>query len=391
MAICDYHCFALICHKRNCISKNTVIKFNKYVINQRSIRKVIKRRAFIMLNKIDLKDNRWSGYVPWFLRHDDFTGTGNYYMFFDRLSHRSCQLFYYDELGISNKSHFGSILTSKSLNRYKYEFSSKYLDASLAYSIRDYFDPRIIHDTLQKHFKNHPLKNKLDTLSLILERVGCNPESCIIPAEHKKTFNAYEIAKTEYQKISEKYYQHLILERLGVLEVMLKNLPNRSSQWFDDFIKDIRCYLAEAGLMLDIDENNYDIILLEEPLLQKGVLENLLPRLKSKFPERADELVKAYHDMLDGNKFDDIFISAFKTLEEIGRSLTSNKKFEFNQKFLDKYFHKLHKTTHTTILKLAAHRGDEGGHGKNAPTAIEIRYLLFSICNIALLILEYNE
>jgi hypothetical protein len=43
------------------------------------------------------------------------------------------------------------------------------------------------------------------------------------------------------------------------------------------------------------------------------------------------------------------------------------------------------------MTKLAAHRGDKGGHGRNAPDAIEMRYLLFSICNIALLILDYQE
>jgi hypothetical protein len=57
---------------------------------------------------------------------------------------------------------------------------------------------------------------------------------------------------------------------------------------------------------------------------------------------------------------------------------------------LQKHFPKIHKTIRTTIVKLDAHRGDKGGHGKASPEPHEMRYLLFSICNIALLLLDYN-
>jgi hypothetical protein len=33
---------------------------------------------------IDLSDKRWGGYVPWFFRHADFSGTGNFLLFFER-------------------------------------------------------------------------------------------------------------------------------------------------------------------------------------------------------------------------------------------------------------------------------------------------------------------
>lgn len=343
-----------------------------------------------MTKIIDATDKRWSGYVPWFFRHDTFTGTGDYDLFFERLCNRSFQLFYYNELGITNNSHFGSLIGSKSLNRYIYEYNSAYGDASLAYSIKNYFNPKNFNTKIQESLNNNPLHGKLNSLFIALKRGGWKPELNYVPTSMNKEFKEHEEIKAEYQKVREECYRNLIIERLGVLEVILINLPKTAS-WFNDFIKDSRAYLAEAGLMLDIDENNYYINLLEEPLLQKGVLENLLPRLKSKLPERADELVKAYHDLLNGNSLDEIFISAFKTLEEIGRSLTLENKFEFNQSYLDKYFPKLHKTTHITMTKLAAHRGDKGGHGRNAPDAIEMRYLLFSICNIALLILDYQE
>lgn len=38
--------------------------------------------------------------------------------------------------------------------------------------------------------------------------------------------------------------------------------------------------------------------------------------------------------------------------------------------------------------KLRAHRGDEAAHGRKAPAQSEIRYLLFQVCNLALLLLD---
>ncbi|MGH8291206.1 MAG: hypothetical protein ACREV7_19760 [Steroidobacteraceae bacterium] len=37
------------------------------------------------------------------------------------------------------------------------------------------------------------------------------------------------------------------------------------------------------------------------------------------------------------------------------------------------------------------HRVDEAAHGRGAPDSYEIRYLLFQVCNIALLLLDYNN
>jgi len=159
---------------------------------------------------------------------------------------------------------------------------------------------------------------------------------------------------------------------------------------FNDFVQDLRSFLAEAEIMLDIDADRCLINPIEEQLLQKEIIDTLMPRLASRFPERAKELTTAYHDMLSGKDFGDIFIGAFKTLEEIARGITNDDNFEFNNTDLQKYFPKIHKTIHTTIFKLGAHRGDKGGHGKVSPEPHEMRYLLFSICNIALLLLDYN-
>jgi hypothetical protein len=186
---------------------------------------------------------------------------------------------------------------------------------------------------------------------------------------------------------SEVVYLLIFKDRLGVLEVLLRILPE--SDWVNRLIVDIRRFLAEAKIMLDVQGSPPQIIPLEEILLQREVIDNLLPRLKDKFPKRADELVQCYHNILIGKDLDSIFSEAFKTLEQIAREITNDKNFEFDKANMNKYFSLIHPTIHNTIFKLAAHRGDKGGHGKVSPSPHEIRYLLFTICNIALLLLEY--
>ena len=344
------------------------------------------------MNKdFDPNDKRWGGYIPWFFRHKDFAGSGNFLLFFERLSSRAFRLLLYNEIGISNLMHFGSLLESKSLQRYRYVFKD---NKDVADSVRNYFAPETIRNIAELSLFNDPSEVRLRELIVQRElskifRGGTNID------EHQKTQEALQKNISAYQESrprrEEMYYRPLFIDRLGVLEVMLRILPKESG-WFADFVQDIRMYFAESGLMLDVNIENYEIDLLEQPLLQKEVLDNLLPRLKSRFPERADELVRGYHDMLGGKDFGEIFIAAFKTLEEIGRSLTGDRNFDLsNSKDLSKYFPNMHPTIHKTIMMLAAHRGDKGGHGRSAPEPHEMRYLLFSICNIALLMLDYSS
>ena len=142
--------------------------------------------------------------------------------------------------------------------------------------------------------------------------------------------------------------------------------------------------------MLDIAETDGRIIPLEEALLQKEVIDRLLPRLANRFPQQEKDLVKAYHDLIQGIDANTIFGNAFKALEEVARQMTGNQTLLLSEeKDLRKYFPLLHSTIYTTIIKLAAHRGDKAGHGRQGPPPHEMRYLLFSICNVALLFLDY--
>lgn len=111
--------------------------------------------------------------------------------------------------------------------------------------------------------------------------------------------------------------------------------------------------------MLDIMGTPPLIVPMEEPLLQEEVLDKLLPRLTSRFPGRAQELIKTYHDLFAGVNLDSILSEAFKTLEEIARLIVGDKSFMFEKKHLKKYFPKLHPRIHETMIRLAGHRGDK--------------------------------
>jgi len=142
--------------------------------------------------------------------------------------------------------------------------------------------------------------------------------------------------------------------------------------------------------MLDIAEEDGRIVPMEEALLQNEVIDRLLPRLANRFPQQEKDLVKAYHDLAQGVDANTIFGNAFKALEEVARQMTSDTTLLLSkEKDLRKYFPLLHKTVHATIIKLADHRGDKGAHGRQGPPPHEVRYLLFSICNVALLFLDY--
>ena len=70
-------------------------------------------------------------------------------------------------------------------------------------------------------------------------------------------------------------------------------------------------------MMLDIRSTPPLIIPIEDPLLQKEVLDRLLPRLAAHFPDQEKDLVHAYHDLVQGVDSDKIFVLAVKALEEI--------------------------------------------------------------------------
>lgn len=314
---------------------------------------------------IDSNDPRWGGYVPWFLRHKDFDGRGKFDVFFSRLSQRLERVVLFNEVGIPNLMHFGAWLESESLQRFRFNVS-----LALAGQIAFYFNPKVIQQEAETRGDSDT-----ELANHIRRQIG--------GATEKELVRHVELATA-------KHYNELVVERLSVLECFLHIIP-KDTAWFHDLIRDIKRFFAEAEIMLDINTiGQYPVILpMEEPLLQKEVLDELLPRLSSRLPQRASELINAYHSLLKGNSADSVFAEAFKTLEAIARDLTADGNFMFTKSYLDKYYEDLHPTIHNTLIQLAAHRGDKAGHGKDSPFPHEIRYLLFAICNAALLLLDY--
>lgn len=350
---------------------------------------------------IDLEDQRWGGYIPWFLHHGGFPGEGDFPTFFSRLSQRLERLFRFNECNV-NLTHFGPWLETESLQRFRDEPSS-----TLNETIFKFFHPASVakeaeintfHDKEEKEASDaESFLKKIKNIEghvgggIVLPRVTVKGHSKREQRKwERRARELREVARNTREQRTIAHYRELVLERLAVLEVLLRILPSESS-WKASLMQDIRRFFAESQIMLDVrNENELPKILpLDEPLLQREVLDALLPRLSLRFPERARELVGAYHNFFQGADGDSVFSEAFKTLEEIARGLTGDRGFEFDKSHLTEHFPRLHPTVHQTLIRLAGHRGDKAGHGKDAPPPHEIRYLLFAICNSAYLLLDY--
>lgn len=83
----------------------------------------------------NLQDDRWGGYVPWFLRHPDFAILGHFDLFFDRVAHRIKQVVNRHETGISNITDLGATIEGDSHRCIR--FSGE----ALAAQIESYFEP----------------------------------------------------------------------------------------------------------------------------------------------------------------------------------------------------------------------------------------------------------
>jgi hypothetical protein len=344
---------------------------------------------------VDPDDPRWGGCAPWFFRYMKHTTAGDWPTLFSRLSQRLERHFRFPVSGVSHLEYFATRLETESLQRFKYDAAG-----DLATSLSVYFDPshidteswsRVTHEELTQ------IQAELDALPL---QVTPTAEESPIEA----TLRAYQVTAAAYLKEravdsadreSRKtvHYTTIVAERIAVLEALLRILPNQN-QATAELIHDVRRFFAETRVILDIkaDEGRLPLIVpLEEPLLQRAVIDDLLVRLSAGFPKRARELVDAYHELLKEADGDTIFLNAFKSLEELARELTRDTGFMFDKSHLQKNFPLLHGTIHQTLIRLGGHRGDRAGHGKNVLPPHEIRYLLFTICNAALLLLDYPQ
>ena len=321
-----------------------------------------------------LKDKRWGGYVPWFLRYPQAPGEGDFDKYFRRVGQRVEQLLNF-ELSLVNVEHFGARLEAESLQRFEHRAGY-----ALGVQLRTFFDPQRIRDGALARCQEDPEERRLKSL-----RAQEDSSSGFYSEDLRR---AEEQAEHTQSVRLANHWRELAAERLGVLEVLLREVHDLATTAFAKFIQDLRRSGAEAGTSLDIQGDPPRIIPMNEPLLQSAVVDPLLGRLQARWPQRAQELIDAYHDLLAGRRLDEVFSNAYKSLEELARSVTGDTKFEFSDKHLRRYFPQLHPTIHQTCLQLRAHRGDAAAHGRKAPSVTETRYLLFQVCNMALLLTE---
>jgi hypothetical protein len=321
--------------------------------------------------------------------------------FFDRVAHRLKQVVNRGETGFVNVTDLGDTIASDSHQCFRHNSGE-----ALARQIESYFAPtRIANEVDQlthrdplvqaavKRYddlrKSTTLKDFLDIPESSKLQITSSPllmEAHIFASPAVKA--AAEIRDQIRSVQREVHYKVLVLKRLTVLESVLRLVKETPA--FPPLRAILRKYLAEAQIMLDIKEADGRIVPMEEPLFQKEVIDRLLPRLANQFPKQEEDLVNAYHNLAQGGDTDTIFVHAVKALEEIARRVSGRPNLTLEtDKDLKAVFPDLHPTIYITITKLAAHRGDKAGHGRQGPPLHEMRYLLFSICNIALLFLDY--
>jgi hypothetical protein len=330
-------------------------------------------------DRAPIHDERWGGHVPWSLRYDVLSGKGDYKRFFSLLSIRLFHLFNHGEAGHILLGHFGDRLVTESLGLFL-RITRKSFDEE----IFTFFSIKSLDDAATSRRSADSEEREVSRLTRLSNTNAANTSELL---------KAIAIADSTKKSRQEAHWHVVIAERLEVLQSLFVLLPQHQKQnAMKSLVRDIRRFAADAGLLLDLRGDPPTVVPIEEPLLQKEVIDKLLPRLEEKYPKRAADLIKAYHDLLKGIDTNTVFGNAFKALEELARQLSGETTLELNDRqALERCFPKLHGTIRETIIKLAGHRGDEGAHGRKGPDEYEIRYLLFSICNVALLLLEYNE
>lgn len=332
-------------------------------------------------------DPRWDDRVPWPLRYPGASISGDVDGWLTLVAQRLEQYFLFNEAHYDNMPYFGTRLASETLGNFQYDYSKP-----LPPAVKSYFSPAAIQQQADHDCYGDAEETAAAELSrqLRLHKIGGLRGS--EPPTPESTLRTELRATTTRAQRLKAHREARIAERIATLEALLRTAIRLgcNADFLLTLIADINRFCAAKRVPLNIRVQPLAIVPIEELLLQQNVIDPLLARLETRWPERAKELIVAYHDMLAGKPLDEVFGNAFKSVEEIARALTGDQRFEFSDGDLYRYFPLLHPTIKATIGKLRAHRGDEGAHGRKAPDPYEIRYLLFQLCNTALLLLDYD-
>jgi len=331
------------------------------------------------------EDARWGDRVPWYLRHAGSAVSGNVDSWLELVGQRLEKLFVFNEIAVLNEAHFGCSLETETLRRFQFSWGTP-----LGTQLKSYFLPAEVRLQAQSDASADP-EERESAMAAHLQRISrkASPAGGD-PKVNAEAFLADAKASSTRAARTQAHWTKRVIERISVLEAIMGTVGSygTSPRAVITLVADIRRISAAANVPLDVRGSPPLIYPLEQPLLQREVIDPLLTRLAARWPDRAKELVTAYHDVMSGRPLDEVFSSAFKTVEEIARALTGDAGFEFADGDLTRYFPSLHPTIRVGIGKLRAHRGDSASHGRKAPSVSEIRYLLFQICNLALLLLD---
>ena len=225
----------------------------------------------------DFNDQRWGGYVPWFLRQADFAARGDSPTFFSHLSQRLKRLFKFNECGV-NFPHFGSCLETESLQRFKYDEGE-----ALETTIHRYFSPGTLDYEVRTGIQNDEkqlgqMEEAIAILDLALNpppiTLGFGGGSGIqaIPekdraATEKQYANMKSRAETLRSNAKQKRYASLVTERIGVLKsccvsCLSKRLGTQPlfKIFYDTFAA------SQVMLTIQTDDGFPRIVPLDEPL-----------------------------------------------------------------------------------------------------------------------------
>ena len=212
-------------------------------------------------------------------------------MFFSRVAHRLKQLI--NTGGAVNYGYpdLGDVIESESHQCFR--FNS---DGTLAAQIESFFMPSRIWGEAYKLAEDDPLVKAAHVKYKAVPGSSRDPNFVFNVPE-------FEIHSPELLQTAEGYRNtlssqrgfhraRLVLQRLTVLESVVRLV--KATHAFPPLRENLRRYLAEAQIMLDIKETDGRIVPMEETLLQKEVIDRLLQRLSARFPRQEKDLVKAY-------------------------------------------------------------------------------------------------
>lgn len=100
----------------------------------------------------NLPDDRWGGYVPWFLRHPEFETLGHFNIFFERVAHRLKQVVDRGEAGMPNITDLGDTIESESHQCFRFNSHE-----SLAMQLQEFFSPPQIQKESDKLVDTDPV------------------------------------------------------------------------------------------------------------------------------------------------------------------------------------------------------------------------------------------